>query len=465
MSSGAAVTAVAAELLSGSRAEAAPVATSWKLGGNTGVTTDGTNFLGPANVAPLIFKTKASTGSPLSEKMRIQAGGFVGINVATPAARLDVLHTGPLPAVQAINTNTASGATGVTGTCDSGTGVSGNSSASIGVSGNSSASIGVKGRGGYTGVNGDGGNYGGVFTSLGSTGAYGSGGSYGGYFAGGTYGAYGSGTSYGLYGTSNSVGVYGTGSGGGTYGSSPAVGARGVGGVVGVQGENASNSGVRGYSTYVGVWGQGDTWGVYAIPNVATGQVYGVMGANDSPSGYGVWSDGNCHVNGTLSKTAGAFKIDHPLDPENKWLSHSFVESPDMMNVYNGNIVLDGRGEATVGLPAYFTALNKDYRYQLTPIGGHAPVYIASKIDGGSFKIAGGRPGLEVSWQVTGIRQDAYAREHPIVVETPKSTSERGARAFVPQGSNARRWSIRPVSAPRHDFVPPKPEPLRRPPR
>jgi hypothetical protein len=123
-------------------------------------------------------------------------------------------------------------------------------------------------------------------------------------------------------------------------------------------------------------------------------------------------------VNGTLSKLAGSFKIDHPLDPENKWLSHSFVESPDMMNVYNGNIVLDGRAEATVKLPAYFTALNKDYRYQLTPIGGYPPVYVASKIDRGSFKIAGGHPGLEVSWQVTGIRQDAYAREHPIVAET-----------------------------------------------
>ena len=82
---------------------------------------------------------------------------------------------------------------------------------------------------------------------------------------------------------------------------------------------------------------------------------------------------GNMHVSGTLSKTAGSFKIDHPLDPENRWLSHSFVESPDMMNVYNGNAELDDAGKATVKLPAYFEALNRDFRYQLTAVGAARP--------------------------------------------------------------------------------------------
>ena len=56
---------------------------------------------------------------------------------------------------------------------------------------------------------------------------------------------------------------------------------------------------------------------------------------------------GDVDVTGTLTKSAGSFKIDHPLDPENKYLSHSFVESPDMMNIYNGNVVLDATGEAS----------------------------------------------------------------------------------------------------------------------
>ena len=35
---------------------------------------------------------------------------------------------------------------------------------------------------------------------------------------------------------------------------------------------------------------------------------------------------GDVEVLGNLSKGGGSFKIDHPLDPENKYLFHSFVE-------------------------------------------------------------------------------------------------------------------------------------------
>ena len=136
---------------------------------------------------------------------------------------------------------------------------------------------------------------------------------------------------------------------------------------------------------------------------------------------------GSLVVTGTVSKGGGSFKIDHPLDPENRTLSHSFVESPDMMNIYNGNSVLDRRGEAVVTLPAYFEALNRDFRYHLTCIGGFAPVYIAQEIKGNRFKIAGGKPGMKISWQVTGVRQDAYANTHRIPVEEEKPASERGS--------------------------------------
>jgi hypothetical protein len=133
----------------------------------------------------------------------------------------------------------------------------------------------------------------------------------------------------------------------------------------------------------------------------------------------------NLQVTGNLSKPQGTFKIDHPLDPANKFLYHSFVESPDMMNIYNGVVVLNKKGEAVVQLPDYFEALNQDFRYQLTSIGRFMPVYIAQKISGNRFKVAGGKPGMEVSWQVTGIRHDAYAEAHRIVVEEDKG-KERG---------------------------------------
>ena len=105
---------------------------------------------------------------------------------------------------------------------------------------------------------------------------------------------------------------------------------------------------------------------------------------------------------------------------------HSCVESSEMMNVYNGNIILDNNGKATIELPEWFDALNKEFRYQLTCIGGYSPVYIAEEISNNSFKISGGTSGMKISWQITGIRQDPYANENRIQVEVEKSAKEKG---------------------------------------
>jgi hypothetical protein len=131
-------------------------------------------------------------------------------------------------------------------------------------------------------------------------------------------------------------------------------------------------------------------------------------------------------VTGNLTKGSGSFKIDHPLDPANKYLSHSFVESPDMMDVYNGNVTTDKRGRAIVALPDYFQALNSDFRYQLTVIGQFAQAIVAKEIRDNHFTIKTNLPGVKVSWQVTGIRQDAYANVHRVPVEEQKQEQERG---------------------------------------
>jgi hypothetical protein len=137
--------------------------------------------------------------------------------------------------------------------------------------------------------------------------------------------------------------------------------------------------------------------------------------------------NGDVNITGTLTKGAGAFKIDHPLDPANKYLTHSFVESPDMMNIYNGTVVLESNGEAWINLPDWFEALNRDFRYQLTAIGVPAPnLYVAEEVAENRFKIAGGQPGGKVSWQVTGIRHDAYADAHRLAVEEDKPEEDRG---------------------------------------
>lgn len=143
-------------------------------------------------------------------------------------------------------------------------------------------------------------------------------------------------------------------------------------------------------------------------------------------SGYAGYFSGSINVTGNVDKSSSSVKIDNPLDPENKYLEHSTVSSPDMMNVYNGNIVLDNNGEVIVELPAWFETLNKEFRYQLTCIGGYAPVYIAEEISNNLFKISGGTSGMKISWQVTGIRQDPYANKNRIKVEVEKTAKEKG---------------------------------------
>lgn len=208
--------------------------------------------------------------------------------------------------------------------------------------------------------------------------------------------------------------------------------------VYGVRGTSSSNgggAGVRGEGGWVGVWGESSgRWGVYGR-STGSSNSYGVYGTVGSgTNNYAGYFSGNVNVTGTLSKGGGSFVIDHPLDPANRYLRHSFVESPDMMNVYNGNAVLDDLGEARVELPDYFEALNRDFRYQLTAIGEPAPdLHVAEPVRDNAFRIAGGVAGMTVSWQVTGIRQDAFAVANPIVVEEDKPAAERGTYLY-PEG-------------------------------
>jgi hypothetical protein len=163
-----------------------------------------------------------------------------------------------------------------------------------------------------------------------------------------------------------------------------------------------------------------------------SGQGSGVVGVNFAPSDAGGgllagYFAGNVQVTGNLIKGSGSFKIDDPIAPAEKYLSHSFVESPDMMNIYNGTVILNAHGQAVIELPAWFGALNRDYRYQLTAIGRSGPgLHVAEEVHDNHFKIAGGKPGLKVSWQVTGIRQDAWANAHRIPTEEEKPPSEQG---------------------------------------
>jgi hypothetical protein len=247
----------------------------------------------------------------------------------------------------------------------------------------------------------------------------------------GVYGQVGarSGMNYGVLGTTLRSSDWGI----GVRGSALATEGR----TVGVYGESESEDGrgVWGHTdsdsgTTIGVFGRSDSedgTGVYGFAPDLDGTTYGVYGVVQSANGYAGYFLGRGYFSEYLSKAGGGFRIDHPADPENQYLNHSFVESPDMMNVYNGNVVLDNRGEAWVQLPDYFETLNREFRYQLTAIGGPGPnLHVAQEVEDNRFKIAGGSAGLKVSWQVTGVRQDAWAEANRPLVEEPKPAGERG---------------------------------------
>ncbi len=228
---------------------------------------------------------------------------------------------------------------------------------------------------------------------------------------------YGSGN--GVYGqTATGDGVYGVSTGNGNAGyfsakSSEAIGVYTIGGFAGVYsqslgsgdgtfGGSTSGNGLEGYSQHGNA--------VYA----------------NTYDGYAGYFNGNVYVGGTLSKAGGSFKIDDPLDPGHKYLSHSFVESPDMKNIYDGTIVTDAQGNATVTMPDWFEALNQDFRYQLTCMGQFAQAIVATEITNNTFTIKTDKPNVKVSWQVTGTRHDAWANAHRIPVEEDKPEKEQG---------------------------------------
>jgi hypothetical protein len=145
---------------------------------------------------------------------------------------------------------------------------------------------------------------------------------------------------------------------------------------------------------------------------------------------------GNVDITGNILAPGYIMHIDNPADPANQYLNQAAMYSPEMLNTYSGNVTTDAGGFATVQLPGYVEALNTDFRYQLTVVGQFAQAIVSSKIQNGQFVIQTDKPNVEVSWQVTGVRQDAYALANPLAVEQDKLGAEAGLYLF-PQGYGA----------------------------
>jgi len=160
-----------------------------------------------------------------------------------------------------------------------------------------------------------------------------------------------------------------------------------------------------------------------------TNWAVGVFGQNPR-AGINDWA---VFSNGWFSATSGkGFLIDHPLDPENKYLLHACAEGPEPYNIYKGTVTTDASGRAVVELPDYFEAVNTDFAYYLQPIGAFAQAIVEEKVSNNRFVIRTDRPNVEVSWMIVATRNDPYIRYawKPTVFE--KAPEHRG-KYLIPQ--------------------------------
>ncbi len=173
-------------------------------------------------------------------------------------------------------------------------------------------------------------------------------------------------------------------------------------------------------------------WAVIADAIPGAGQTATAIWGRAPAPGFAGFFQGNVQVNGTISATSKSFRIDHPQDPANKELWHTSIESDAYLNIYSGNATTDAQGYATISLPAWMQAANTNFRYQLTVIdegetqAEFVLVRVVRKVSDGSFTIKTSAPNVEVSWQLTGERSDAWARANPPRPERMKRAEDRG---------------------------------------
>lgn len=191
----------------------------------------------------------------------------------------------------------------------------------------------------------------------------------------------------------------------------------------GVSGNASSPSGPTfgGYFSSASSTGTGSA----GVATDSTGVNYGVYGETLSlTNGYGVYSKGRFAATGTK-----AFRIDHPLDPENKELNHYCAEGPEPLNLYRGSIVTDERGFATIQMPDYYEAINRDPTIQLTVVDeteDFVQVKVARRLIHGRFTIRTSKPKTEVYWEVQSVRNDRFVRTYGAPVEVDKPQAKRG---------------------------------------
>ncbi len=190
--------------------------------------------------------------------------------------------------------------------------------------------------------------------------------------------------------------------------------------------------GVRGIATggsAIGVSGFASGGGAVGVRGEANGaSAVGVLGVQGQGGGaIAIYALGDIDASGTK-----LFHIDHPLDPENKYLLHFSAEGPEPYNLYRGVVVTDAEGRAVIQLPAYFEAINKDFSYYLQPIGTFTQVIVEEEVQNNRFVIRTEKPHVKVSWMLLARRNDLYVQKYGRPTEMDKPAEHRG-KYLMPQ--------------------------------
>lgn len=223
----------------------------------------------------------------------------------------------------------------------------------------------------------------------------------------------------------NGTGVSGTAWGIATLGSPTGYGVSGIGNGTGIFAQtNLGSYDPNNDTNRFGYAVQAQTH----CPSGKTDMGVGVYASGGtSTTGYAGYFNGRLYAN-YIMKGGGGFTIDHPLDPDNHFLNHGFVEAPEMSNLYKGQTVLDAKGQAVIDMPDYFMAMNKDAIVTLTSRSGAMPNLWADGdpcVDG-KFTIKEGTPGGRVAWFVMAVRNDAYVKEYGMPTKQEKKSHEKG---------------------------------------
>jgi hypothetical protein len=225
--------------------------------------------------------------------------------------------------------------------------------------------------------------------------------------------------------TTSSVGVGGLGTiqvaNTGSAGSCIAATGSGNGIIIGNTGTNCyglyvSSTGSGGYSGYFNASGGGGAIGLFCNGTTglyATGGTAAIFNAPVTCNGY-------------ITKSGGGFRIDNPLEPEKSFLNHEFVESDSAKNTYSGNVILDAKGEATITMESWFSAINSEVSMTLSAQGKSMPNLFWSEVDALTFKISGGVANGKVSWQIVAVRSDAWQKKNGKDVVLPKNKEQAG---------------------------------------